>query len=109
MSNVDLSIGGRGFTVACASGEEQHVASLGRLIDAKLRAMGDVSAQSESRTLLFAALLLADEVHDLRLKVEGSTGQSAPETSGNSLVHLDKLAERLENLAARLESEAATT
>jgi cell division protein ZapA len=101
MSNVDLSIGGRSFMVACAAGEEAHIAGLGRMIDAKLAAMGDVTGQSESRVLLFAALLLADELHDLRLKV-----QSPP--SGDDagvLGALDRLAERLEKLALDLEDE----
>ena len=105
MSNVDLSIGKRSFMVACADGEEAHISGLGRLIDAKLAAMGDVSGQSESRMLLFAALLLADEVHDLRLKVE-SAAAAQPQPDEQSLVVLEKLADHLENLAARLESDA---
>ena len=68
MSNVNLSIGGRNFTVACAQGEEDHVAGLGRMINDKLAAMGDISGQNESRMLLFAALLLADEVHEAQFR-----------------------------------------
>ena len=59
MSNITLSIGGRAYTVACADGEESHVAGLGRMIDAKVGAMDGVASQNESRALLFAALLLA--------------------------------------------------
>ena len=66
MSNVDLTIAGRVFTVACAAGEEAHVAGLGRLIDSKLSAMGGMAGQTESRALLFAALLMADELHEQR-------------------------------------------
>ena len=66
MSNVNLQIGGRSFTVACAPGEEEHITGLGRMIDAKLAAMGGVAGQTETRTLLFAALLLADELHEAR-------------------------------------------
>lgn len=65
MSNVTLSIGGRNYTVACASGEEEHVTSLGRAIDAKIQSMGGAGT-TESRQLLFAALLLADEVHEVK-------------------------------------------
>ena len=49
MSNVTLSIGGRSFTVACAEGEEGHVAGLGRMIDSKVGSMGDLTGQSEPR------------------------------------------------------------
>ena len=36
MSNITLDIAGRKFTVACAEGEEAHIAMLGRTIDAKV-------------------------------------------------------------------------
>lgn len=98
MSNVNLDIGGRSFVVACADGEEQHVTGLGRMIDGKLAEMGDTSSQSESRMLLFAALLLADELHE--------AARSQPEATAPSveLPRLEALAGRLENLAMRLEA-----
>jgi cell division protein ZapA len=99
MSNVALSIGGRGFTVACAAGEEEHIADLGRMIDAKLSTMGDLSGQSESRMLLFAALFMADELHDAQ-SAPAATGSFLSEASGE---RLDAIAVRLENLATHLE------
>ena len=60
MSNVTLKIGGRDYTVACAEGEEGHVRALGAMIADKVAEMGS-SAQGETRQLLFAALLLADQ------------------------------------------------
>jgi len=115
MSNVALIIGGRTFTVACAEGEEDHVSGLGRMIDAKLNAMGELSGQSETRMLLFAALLLADEVHDARSQPGGASppdveGPDAERSSPtpilpeNSAERLEAIAIRLENLASRLES-----
>lgn len=99
MSNITLTIGSRPYTVACAPGEEDHVQTLGRLIDSKLDALPGTVAQSETRSLLFAALLLADEVHELREAV-ADAGTAVP---------ADKLADfarRLENLASHLESAA---
>ncbi|MBC2652827.1 cell division protein ZapA [Novosphingobium flavum] len=95
MSNVTLQIGGRSFTVACAAGEEDHIAGLGRAIDSRLQAMGGAAGQTETRMLLFAALLLADELHDIRTK--GTIPAPPPP------VEDPKLAERLETLAVRLE------
>ena len=107
MSNVSLSIGGRSFTVACAEGEESHVLSLGEAIDGKLAAMGGMSGQSETRMLLFAALLLADQLHEAEA-IPASGPKTAGETSADPLPHvaerLDALAARLENLALQLES-----
>ncbi|HEY0959139.1 MAG TPA: cell division protein ZapA [Novosphingobium sp.] len=100
MSNVTLTIGGRSFTVACAEGEESHVTSLGHTINTKLSSMGDMSGQSEPRMLLFAALLLADEVHELKSHTPSASPPSAPD---GTVRRLDAIAARLENLAAALE------
>lgn len=104
MSNVSLAIGGRSFTVACAEGEEEHVAELGRTIDAKLASMGEMSGQSEPRMLLFAALLLADEVHDLKANGDGAGEARSPFAGEGTAERLAAIASRLENLAARLEA-----
>jgi cell division protein ZapA len=99
MSNVTLIIGGRHYTVACAPGEEAHIAQLGALIDGKLAGMPGLGNQSEARTLLYAALLLADELDEVR---QGSSGQAF--TDAGAAEALEKLADRLEHLATRLEN-----
>lgn len=99
MSNVTVSIGGRQYTVACAAGEEGHIEGLGRTIDGKLNGMANLSGQSEARTLLFAALLLADELHETR-----SGGGAIPAGPSAGVAEgLEALAGRLEALADRLE------
>lgn len=104
MSNVTLSIGGRSYTVACAEGEERHVLGLGSLIDSKLAAMGDMSGQAETRTLLFAALLLADELHEAQSAKPAAAPEAAPAQIAPAMsLRLDELANTLENLASRLE------
>ena len=101
MSNVNLAIGGRNFTVACAAGEEAHVSGLGAMIDAKVASMGDAANQSENRMLLFAALLLADEVHDAAQRQ--AAPPPPPREDPQVAERLAAFAERMENLAARLE------
>ena len=107
MSNVALSIGGRRFTVACAEGEEAHVLSLGTTIDGKLAAMDGMSSQSESRMLLFAALLLADELHEAGANPSPEP-QPALQAAGAAWAQLAErlgaFAAKVENLADRLES-----
>lgn len=97
MSNVTLTIGGRHYTVACGEGEEAHIEHLGRTIDGKLSGLPNMAGQSEPRTLLFAALLLADELDEVR------SGSSVPDPSSEVAEALETMAERLEGLAARLE------
>ena len=70
MSEVSLSIGGRSYKVSCAEGEEAHIQRLGDAIDGKLRSMPQLSPQ-ESQNLLFASLLLADELHEARKQPSG--------------------------------------
>jgi cell division protein ZapA len=104
MSNVTLAIGGRSYTVACAEGEEKHVIGLGRLIEEKLASMGDTAGQTESRMLLFAALLLADELHEAQGKASAAPLAPPATTSVFVAERLDAIGARLENLAARLEA-----
>ena len=97
MSNVTLQIGGRSYIVACAAGEEAHVEALGQLIDDKIRDLG-TSGHNEVRLLLFAALLLADELHEARGK-----GATAAVAAPDHAQTLELLAGRLEKYAASLE------
>jgi cell division protein ZapA len=97
MSNVTLTIGGRHYTVACGPGEEQHIGNLGASIDAKLADVPGLANQTEARTLLYAALLLADELDEAR------QGMPAPAGKDNADA-LEALADRMEDLAARLEN-----
>ncbi len=99
MSNVTLQVGSRSYTVACAEGEESHVNALGQLIDAKVQTIG--TGHNEVRQLLFAALLLADELQESR------GGKTAPPASAvpspDNSPALEAIADRLEKCAAALE------
>lgn len=97
MSNVTLRIGGRDYTVACAEGEESHVVNLGALIDEKIQAMG--GGHNEPRQLLFAALMIADELHEAKFR--GGGASAAPTVPP---AQLDLHADTLEAIASRLEN-----
>ena len=101
MSNVTLEIGGRRYTVSCAAGEEEHVTGLGRAVDAKIQSMGQVGT-NETRQLLFAALLLADEVHEAKSPTR--SGVAAPVDQAPPPAQTEAYADQLEAIAARLES-----
>ncbi len=103
MSNVTLEIAGRRYTIACAPGEEEHIEGLGASIDAKLRQLDSLNGQSPERILLYASLLLADELHEAKIAPPFAEPESAHAET------LEKMADRLESLADRLESSAAST
>ncbi|MEZ5748656.1 MAG: cell division protein ZapA [Caenibius sp.] len=118
MSNVTLRIGGRSYTVACAEGEEAHITRLGRMVDEKLTDLPSGGGNNELRSLLFASLILADELHDARkaAATAAAAPPPAPPTpapapaalSPQALAALGQIAQRIEILADTLE-QAATT
>lgn len=76
MSEASFSIGGKRYTVSCAEGEEAHVARLGAAVDAKLEELGGNLAPQEAQNLLFAALLIAEDLHQLRNSVTADQGEA---------------------------------
>ena len=101
MSTVELKIAGRNYRVACAAGEEEHITGLGLMIDAKIADM-NLAGQSEGRTLLFATLLLADELHEIKHRGGSATPPPAP-APAPAAQNDDAFAARLEAIAAALE------
>ncbi len=105
MADVRLSIAGREYIVTCKDGEEPRLQALGAMVDEKAREAGGPSGGlNESRLLLFAALLLADKLHDGTPADGGAdTAEKAADVE-QAAETLERLADRLENLALRLEN-----
>ncbi|MBK7163423.1 MAG: cell division protein ZapA [Sphingomonadales bacterium] len=110
MAEVRLSIAGREYIVTCRDGEEDRLIHLGQLVDAKAReAGGAAGGLNESRLLLFAALLLADQVQDSGGAPKPADTATAGIDNDQALQmaqSLEKLAERIETFASGLEDKA---
>jgi|SRR5205085_5744529 len=103
MAEVDLSIAGRSYRVACRDGEEESLRQAARLVDAKSReALAGLGTLSEARQLLFASLLLADQLLDQKPDAAAAAVSAEPDTGLVS--RAETLADRLESLAAQLEA-----
>ena len=104
MPDIKLSIAGRDYFVACNAGEEQRLLQLGAMVDATaLEVAGGARGLTETRALLFSALLLADKLHDAGCTATADTeGPNAAILQSSDI--LEGLATRLENLALRLEN-----
>ena len=62
MPDVNITVGGREFEVACAEGEEHFLKSAAAMLDNEAQVMvSQIRHLTESRMLLMAGLLLADK------------------------------------------------
>jgi cell division protein ZapA len=104
MAEIDVFIAGRTYKVACRDGEEDSLRKAASLVDAKSReALAGLGTLSEARQLLFASLLLADEMVD-----GGKSSTTPPPQIDPALAdRAERIADRLESLASTLETEAA--
>ena len=73
MPEVEIEIGGRHFEVACQPGEEDYLISAATALDKEASSIGDqLGRLSESRMLLMAGLMLADQAGNLKEKLAKS-------------------------------------
>ena len=104
MASVEVEIAARKYSVACRDGEEEHLRSVAAIVDGKAQdAAAALGSLSEARQLLFASLLLADELKEHR------SGQAPPppaEPDPAVADALERLAGRVESLAEQLERSA---
>ena len=99
MATVTVEINGRPYAVGCADGQEERVRILAKQFDVHVRQVaGDVGHVGDIRLFLMAALVLADELHEVRM---GGATPAAPGAPSDADV-----AETLNAIAARIEKIA---
>ncbi len=109
MASVEVEIAARKYSVACRDGEEEHLRSVAAIVDGKAQdAASALGTLSEARQLLFASLLLADEIKELRAGNAPAAPAGPAEPDPAIAEALDALAARIERLADRLESGATS-
>jgi cell division protein ZapA len=71
MSQVNVTINGRQFRMACEDGQEDHVTDLARDLDARIEGLrakfGEIG---DTRLTVMAALTVADELAGMGLRVK---------------------------------------
>lgn len=104
MGQVTIAVGGRQYSLVCGDGEEPQLERLASYVDEKVEALSATLGRiSESRMLLMASLLIADELMDLKTRISEGGGPVAD--TGDTEQKLFRLAERLESLAFGLEPQ----
>ena len=66
MPEIEITIGGRSFEVACQEGEEQYLLSAAQMLDDEAQVLlSQIGRVPEARMLLMAGLMLADKTAGL--------------------------------------------
>lgn len=110
MAQVTLDIAGRRYELTVREGQEAHFRSLGAIVDTKVRAVSAAMGTiNESRQLLMAALLMADEIGGEPAAPPPAPAPIASQPSVDEVAvvrHIDALSDRIERLAQKLEMSA---
>lgn len=107
MAQVTIHVNGRPYMVGCEDGQESHLTELARLFDRQVRQVSsDVGQLGETRLFLMGALLLADELSDMKLRLAHANAeiarlnQQGTKAEIAAIRALDAAAEKIEKLAA---------
>ena len=107
MAQVSVEVNGRPYVIGCEDGQEQRLTQLAAVVDAQIRQVGrDVGPLGETRLLLMGALVMADDIADLRGEIETLRAQVAEAKADvgraelAAVAALDAAAARIERLAA---------
>ena len=114
MATVNVEVNGRTYVVGCEDGQEEHVKGLARQFDKQVQEVGQqVGSVGELRLFLLAALTTADELNDIRSRLDRLTSASGcgmlrppPDNSARfeqrAAAALEEAARRVEALAERV-------
>ena len=111
MAQVTLRINGYAYTLGCNDGEEHHLEAMADELSLRIEGVRAVAGPSgEARMLVMAALMMADDIFELRGKLEAieanprSAAIEAPKTDPKLGRKLNRMAKRAEEIAEGLEN-----
>jgi cell division protein ZapA len=121
MAQINVTINGRQFRMACENGEEARLTRLAEELDGRIRQLrASFGEIGDTRLTVMAALALADELLEVkerlrRLEPELATLQGASVVSADRaqatqaavVAALNAAAERIENLTRQLNQTVA--
>lgn len=106
MAQVTVKINGYSYTLGCEDGQETHLTNMATDVQSRVDSIKALGGHSgEGRLLALAALLMADELHDLRVEAEHLRAQTSKpaKTDAGSAKRIAKLAAKAEDIANQLE------
>ena len=103
MAQVEVTINGRNYQIACDDGQEAHLVQLGEYIDKRVQELVTAVGQvGDSRLLVMTSLLIADELADTYAELKRTS--AAAETAVSAGEMEAKLAGIVDAAAARIEA-----
>lgn len=113
MAEVNLSVGGRAYKLACRDGEEADLRAAAGLLESRVGSLMEAhGAVAEPRLLLMAALLVSGELLERKsseARLMPFPAQASPAGADGAVPDIaayEALAARAEALAIRLEEAA---
>ncbi|MDB3953544.1 cell division protein ZapA [Alphaproteobacteria bacterium] len=117
MSDLSITVNGRNYVIACEGGQEDNLEQLASYVDKRVMEIAESVGQvGETRLMLMANLLVADELADAYAALSAERGETnvglLERLEGDQMrvsddrsipVLLENLAERVEALAGKLE------
>jgi cell division protein ZapA len=124
MAEVNLTIDGRSYPVACDDGQERRLMQLGSYVDQRMREASVAGGSNKVQAMVLASLMLADEVFDISEKLAHAheTIQKAPVAETGSKIEyqglppneeqnvinlIGQMAAKVEKLTSRVQKRSA--
>lgn len=107
MAQVTVRINGYPYTLGCEDGQEQHLLAMAHEVEQRIESVKALGSPSgEAKLLVLAALLMADQIHDMSdaLGEAESRAAAAPRADPGFAEALSRLADRAEEIAASLQA-----
>ena len=103
MAQVEVTINGRNYQIACDDGQEAHLVQLGEYIDKRVQELVSAIGQvGDSRLLVMTSLLIADELAETYADLKKTS--AAMESAVSAEAMEEKLAAIVEATALRIEA-----
>lgn len=102
MPELTLTVNSRNYDMACGEGEEPHLLELAEFIDGKITAIvGEGGRRGDTRLLLMATLLIADELFEAQKNAPAPASAAASEQDEEAeIAFLSEATKKLEAIAA---------
>ena len=103
MNNVVVHVNHQQYSIICGEGQEQRVFDLAQIIDTKATQIAAAAPHtSEAMILLLSALMLADEIQEMR---QNHTSFDVGHDNELTAIKLEMLSERLHQIAQSVVAE----